>query len=251
MGSNKSGFRNENSLIDELNGKKIIELNDNLKRFILFLFDSVSDEDTVNACSGKKGQKPDLIIKINDNIKKVSVKIGAGNSVHQESIDLFMDFLSSIGISENIKGEILKFHWGDGTIDGTGKNRISSAEYKIANTYAIQLINREVNEKKVLEKFVNRVLFQGKSLDFDIVDAIYYGNSQNGHWAKREEVVNYIVSNKFDSDSIHFGPLNYQIWNRCLNFNPKTENRRSVMQVKWASLLEDIINIEQRRNDNE
>ena len=50
---------------------------------------------------------------------------------------------------------------------------------------------------------------------------------------------------------IHFGPLTYQIWNRCLNFNPKTENRRNVMQVKWGSLEKDLIAINKERDSDE
>ena len=95
---------------------------------------------------------------------------------------------------------------------------------------------------------MNRFIFQGKSLEYDIVDVIYYGDIEKGHWASKEEIFDYIINNKFYSDSIHFGPLNYQIWNRCLNFNPKTENRRAVMQIKWPSLLQDILNIERKRN---
>ena len=36
MGSNLSGFRNENDLISALNEKKIYELNENLKNLIKF-----------------------------------------------------------------------------------------------------------------------------------------------------------------------------------------------------------------------
>ena len=60
-----------------------------------------------------------------------------------------------------------------------------------------------------------------------------------------------MLNNKFAINSIHFGPLTYQIWNRCLNFNPNTENRRNVMQVKWGSLERDLLIIEKERVENE
>lgn len=249
MGSNVLGFQNENNLIFNLNGKKISDLNDNLKRFIFFLFGNLNENDIIYAHPGKRGQKPDVIIQVNSDIKNVSVKMGNGNSVHQEDVNLFMNFLSDIGISEKTRLELLKFHWGDGTIDGTGKNRVSSADYKRENRNQIVLINKEINHKEILPQIINRFLFQGKSCEYDIVDSIYYGNSEIGHWAKKEEILNYATSYFFHSDSIHFGPLNYQIWNRCLNFNPNTENRRKVMQVKWASLSQDIINIEKERKN--
>ncbi len=248
MGSNKSGFDNENELITELNNKRVNELNSNLKSFIYFLFYDLDGNERISAYTGISGQKPDIIIKINNEIKNVSVKIGNGNSVHQEKVDLFINFLSSLKISKEIQNELLKFHWGDGTIDGTGTNRISSNEYKKIHSDKIEFINRGFNKNYLLKDFLNRFIFQGKSLEYDIVDVIYYGDIEKGHWASKEEIFDYILNNKFYSDSIHFGPLNYQIWNRCLNFNPKTENRRAVMQIKWPSLLQDILNIERKRN---
>lgn len=247
MGSNKAGFINEDNLIYSLNNKKVRDLNENLKEFIYFLFENINDNDQIFAFEGKYGQKPDMIIKVRDITKNISIKIGSGNSVHQENISLFTNFLNSIGIPQELIFELLKFHWADNTINGTGKKRLSSADYKQEHFDKIILINKEINKSIFLDKFVNRFLFQGKSFEYDIVDVIYYGNSVSGHWATKDEIINYINSTKFNSDSVHFGPLNYQIWNRCLNFNPNTENRRQVMQIKWPTLLQDILNIERKR----
>ena len=78
---------------------------------------------------------------------------------------------------------------------------------------------------------------------------LYYGDINEGHWAKKEEIMEYIVNNIFKMKSIHFGPVTYQIWNRCLNFNKNTENRRRVMQIKWASLYKDLLVIERDRKN--
>lgn len=250
MGSNVLGFKNENNLIFSLNGKKVKDLNDNLKNFMNFLFMNLNSNDTILVSAGNTGQKPDMIVNVNNNIKRISIKIGNGNSVHQENIDLFMRYLSSIGISKETQLELLKYHWADGTINGTGKNRISGSEYKKINKNKINLINKEINQHNFLIQFVNRFLFQGKSSEYKTADAIYYGNSELGHWASKDEILKYILSNSFVSKSIHFGPLNYQVWNRCLNFNPKTEARRNIMQIKWSSLLQDIIYIERNRGNN-
>lgn len=251
MSSNTNGFQNENDIIGYLDNSKYCSLNKNMKQFIRFLYPTINDDDIIHAQSGISGQKPDMILNVNNIKKYISIKIGSGNSVHQESIDLFIDFLTALNISLNSKIELLKYHWGDGTIDGTGKNRISSSEYKSTHQNELNLINNEVNKKNALEKIATRILFRGKNESFDLVDVIYYGDINTGHWASREEILDYFTSNTFNSDSIHFGPLSYQIWNRCLNFNPNTENRRSVMQVKWGSLLQDLINIENGRDENE
>ncbi len=111
------------------------------------------------------------------------------------------------------------------------------------------MINKEFNKEKNIKEFIYRFIMQGKSDDYDIVDALYYGNVNEGHWASKDEIIEYVVNNTFNLNSIHFGPLTYQIWNRCLNFNPNTENRRRVMQVKWGSLLNDLLIIERNRKN--
>ena len=251
MGSNINGFQNENNIINYLNNSKYNELNSNIQKFIKFLYPKVKSDDIIYAFPGIIGQKPDMIININSITKYISIKIGNGNSVHQESIDLFINFLTSLNLSERAKIELLKYHWADGTTNGTGKIRVSSAEYKLSHQKELRIINNEVNKSEFLRPIATRILFKGKDYNYDLVDAIYYGDVLNGHWASRSEILRYFTSRNFYSDSIHFGPLNYQIWNRCLNLNPNTENRRSVMQVKWGSLLQDLMNIESERDNNE
>lgn len=251
MGSNTSGFQNETDLINALSNKIYAELNDNLKKFILFLFPQVNTNDKIKCYSGMVGQKTDIIIEVNNNKKNVSVKKGSGNSVHQEDIDLFIDFLTTLDISEEAKIELLRYHWADGTTDGSGSIRVSSAEYKAEHKKEIDLINRELNKRESLIKLITRVLFKGKDKNFDEADVVYYGTINKGHWATKYEIIKYMLNNKFDINSIHFGPLTYQIWNRCLNFNPNTENRRNVMQVKWGSLERDLLIIEKERVENE
>lgn len=153
MGSNTSGFQNETDLISVLSNKLYAELNDNLKKFISFLFPQVNNNDKIKYYSGMIGQKPDIIIEINNKRKNVSIKKGSGNSVHQEDIDLFMDFLTTLDISEETKIELLKYHWADGTTDGSGKIRVSSAKYKAEQQKEIDLINNELNKKEPLTKF--------------------------------------------------------------------------------------------------
>jgi len=252
MSSNVAGFQNEDNLINYLNNKTYNQLNQNMKKFVKFIFPNIRKFDIIKAFPGKKGQKPDLEIIVNEISKKVSIKKGQGNSVHQEKVDLFIDFLISLNVNKDIIMELLKYHWSDGSTDGTGKVRISSNEYKRLNQNKIKIINKELNKPYILKKIVDRILFQGKSKEYDKAQYIYHGNIEEGKWASDIEIFNYIDKNSFETlNSVHFGPLTYQIWNSCLNYNPRTENRRSVMQSKWGSLFYDLEKIEQARDINE
>ena len=249
MGNNSSGFENEGELIGYLNNRKVKDLNNNMKNFIFFIFGNIDKENIIQATSGESGQKPDMIITINNVIKRISIKKGTGNSVHQEKVEKFAEFLTSIKIPSEIIDKLLRYHWCDGTNNGTGSKRISITEYKKKFQNDIDIINEEFNKEKNIKEFINRFIMQGKSEEYDIVDALYYGNIKEGHWASKDEIIEYVVNNTFSLNSIHFGPLTYQIWNRCLNFNPKTENRRKVMQVKWCSLINDLVIIERDRKN--
>ena len=45
--------------------------------------------------------------------------------MHIEPLKEFIKFLKEHKIPQNIIDEVLKYHYADGTIDGTGKHRIS------------------------------------------------------------------------------------------------------------------------------
>lgn len=251
MSSNVDGFMNETNLILYLKDKNFNDLNNNMKRFMLFLFPNIQPEDNIEAKNGKSGQKPDIEIIVNNISKNVSVKKGTGNSVHQESVYLFMDFLRSINVNHDAITELLKFHWADETDDGNGSCRLSSREYKKNHPNEIAFINKELNNPIIAKKIINRLLFQGKDNSYDTATYIYHGNINQGKWASNDEVFDYIENNDFFMDTVHIGPLSYQSWNSCLNYNPNTENRRKVMQAKWGSLNIDLIKIERKRNSNE
>ena len=100
------GFVNENIIVEYLNGKLFHSLNSNFQSFLRFIFDSQLSDDTI-VCSqkhNKSGEKPDITIGVQTkaSIKYVSIKKGSGNSVHQENLQDFTEFLYSIGIDSSI-----------------------------------------------------------------------------------------------------------------------------------------------------
>ncbi|MFA7100863.1 MAG: hypothetical protein WC196_03765 [Bacilli bacterium] len=251
MSSNKSGFQNEDDIIFYLNMRQFRDLNENMKNFLHFIYHDIKDNDIVMARAGIPRQKPDLEITVNNVSKNISVKKGTGNSVHQEGVWSFMAFLKSIGVNQNVIDELLRYHWSDGSNDGNGSIRVSSSEYKASHKKQIKRINDELNKPKFLTAITNRILFQGNNAAFKMAEYIYHGNITQGHWASANEIVNYANLHSFSVNSVHFGPLTYQIWNSCLNHNPNTEARRSVMQSKWGTISRDLSTIECERRRHE
>lgn len=248
MGSNKTGFINENEMVAYLNNKKISELNNNMKSFIMSIFDNVTLDSLIKA--GKIGGqvKPDCFVEIDNVRKNISLKMGSGNSVHQEPLSLFCAFLESNGVSDSSVNTIKLFNYADGTIDGEGVHRVNASQFCLNNPILINECNQEINNnEELMIKLFNRFLFKGVLALNPVVDVAYHGTIDEGLWATREEIIEFLLQEKTEHKGIFFSNLSYQVWNRCLNYNPKTENRRHTMQVKWSSMVRDVVKITNRR----
>lgn len=257
MGNNRHGFFNENSIANYLNGKKFKDLNQNMKNFINWLFKNVNDETLIHSeiikrpIGERKNPKPDIWIKVNNDIQNISVKEGSGNSVHQEPFFEFCKFLQRINVETEIINNLKLYHFGDDTLDGTGELRYSTAKIKEKYKLKINNANNILNNNFVLEKILDRILFDG-ALEFPIrADVCYHGDLNNGLWASRNEIQEFLKNSKPEIMSgIMFSKLTYQPWTRDEHRTAKHPERRLTMQVKWGSMLGDLSKIIAWRNGN-
>lgn len=241
------GLINERILIEYINNNSFDDYTDNIKNFLFFAF-----EDNINTnlpfYSDKiVGQlKPDILIKHNNVTKYISIKKGNGNSVHQESINDFFPFIASILDDKSL--EYLKlYHFGDDTLDDSGSIRYSARECKNRYPNEIIYLNQKINDWTNLIKFLDRFLFYG-NLSKISVDIIYHGTINEGHWASKEEIINYIKNSIFHTNGVHFGPLSYQVWGRNEKKTALHPDRRYIMQIKWSSLKKDLFFIRSNKN---
>lgn len=238
-----NGYENEFNFVKEINNKKVSEINEIFKELIYDLFIDIKDDYIIKAWKNHYDQKTDILIKINDKIKRLSIKMGYNNSVHVEKLNVFVEFLKENYIPGHIIKKLLKYHYADGTTNNTGLNRLSSEEYKTNNQAEIDEINSYFCDPQLIIKIINRFLLKGLVYN-DNVDAIVYGTPNDFLWINQVDIYTIILSKiRNYSTSIHFGPLVYQPLNRCLNGNPKYEYGREYIQIKWYSLFDDIIHI--------
>ena len=240
---NKSinGFQNELEIKRELDNKTIKELNPMYRSFIEDLFSNINDSDLINCIIDDSNKKHDIIISIKNEKRYISIKKGIKNSVHVEGISSFIHFLIQNHVKRNVVIEYLKYHYADGSTNGTGINRLSAEEYKKENQEKIDMINAEINNKDLLIKVIDRFILKGNISDKSI-DAILFGVNDDFIWIKKEDIIKVILSKKdVYSTAVHFGPLTIQPLDRCLNYNPKYDKRRFCVQVKWYNLADDII----------
>lgn len=257
MSSNRHGFSNEEHIANYLNNQKFSNLNENMQSFLSFLFErQISSNETIlSGLTQKiegKNPKPDIWIKASNKVKFISVKAGSGNSVHQEPFEDFCAFLESINISKENVDYLKLYHYGDDTLDGNGEIRLSTPDIKTKYKSKIQSANTELNSAKNLPKILDRILFAGVFKNPIVVDAIYHGSVNDGVYANREEVIQYLISsaNIHQMSSIRFSELTYQPWTRDQFRTVVHPERRYVMQVKWGSMTKCIDIITRRRNNN-
>lgn len=238
---NINGFRNEYEFSSYLNNKKVSELNIMFRNFIDDIFDNPDEDLDIKAYVNTTRKKYDICIVIDSSIKRISIKKGIKNSVHVEGISSFIHFLIQNGVRKEIIIEYLKYHYADGTTNGTGKERISVEEYKKNNQNKIDMINNAINNKSILYKAVRRFVLRGIENN-EFIDCLLFGVVDDFIWIKKEDIVKLIMGkiNEYSS-AVHFGPLTVQPMNRCLNYNPKYEKTRFCVQIKWYNIVDDII----------
>lgn len=236
-----NGFDNEFAFVMELNNKRIKELNPVFRDLIDTIFPKESEDEIIKCWRNHLPQKSDILVKINNKMKGISIKKGIRNSVHTEPISEFIHFLIENKISRETVIEYLKFHYADGSTNGKGYKRISTDEYKTKNQEKIDKINKEINNRKLLIKAIDRFIIRGNNSIYPIA-ALIYGEVDDFVFITREDIINIILS-KIDnySSTVHFSVLTVQPKNRCLNYNPKYEKDRYCVQVKWYSVFDDII----------
>ena len=236
-----NGYFIEQCIVNYLNGRKIKDLNILYLEMIESLFTNIASDDIIISWKNPFKQKTDLFIKINGETKRISVKSGVKNSVHVEPISEFIHFLIENNIEREYIISYLKYHYADGTTNGSGLMRYSSEEYKKNHQNDIDLLNKRLNNKQLITKIIDRFILKGNN-DTHSIDAIMYGSYDDFIYITKDEIIE-IILNKINiySTGVHFSTLSCQPMNRCLNYNPKYEKNRFCVQIKWYNLFDDII----------
>ena len=239
----KDGFENETLIHDSLNNKQYHELNKNLQKMIDFIYEKkITPTTLIKAYKIGGINKTDLVIEINNKKYNISIKKGTGNSVHQEKVEDFINFLDeNYKIEENLKNDIRFFIWGDGTLNGTGdiKNRLSASQLKKMYPEIVQNIKKffYIHKRDLIERFLIKGAKSESSPDF-----MYYGTPEKGTIIKASEALDWLSNdeNEKDKSPIPIGRLTFQAWNRNINGGLKSENKRGVIQLKWSSIGKDL-----------
>lgn len=237
-----NGLIIEKNFKSAFNGKSFDELNDFQKKFILELFPNINDNDYI-ICSKyiKEFGKPDITISLNNEKKYISIKSGSSDGMHIEDIKTFILFLRSLGVSVQTQKILLLYHYGDGTLDGTGEKRMLHNEIAYKYKEHIEFANKELSNSKIVLACLNRFVLQGTNEYMQTIDYIYYGDENYGVFCSKNELANYIISRDYSHlKTLHIGPMTIQPYLRDVNNESHNKYKRHKVQIKWHYLLTDI-----------
>lgn len=245
MAFNKAinGYENEDEFVRYLNKKQYQFVHPIFQDLLKKLYPNIKNDDMIRCLPNFGKQKSDIILIVNHVAKRVSIKKGVKNSVHAEPVWTFIRFLKKEKVPDLVIQKLLQYHYADGTLNGSGKNRLSVKEYKEKHQSEIDWMNRHFNSRQFVSKLIDRFVLVGNNSKTS-VDALIYGVVEDFLWATKEEIKTVILEQIEDySTSVHFSCLTYQPMTRCLNRNPKYEAKRHYIQMKWYNIADDIFKI--------
>lgn len=252
IGQNSHGFKNERKIEQILNNKKVNELDINFKKFIEYICkrEGLVFHDNLEIKAKKiKGRfKSDLEITLDNKVTVgISVKMGSGNSVHQEKAKNFIKWAKiETDITEEESECLLFMIWADGTLDGNApveyledgrvKGRFSSKEFACNYPQKLKMLNSFFERNKY--KIVDRALFLGKTSDHN-AKYIYKGTITKGSWISRDDFFKYFIESE-PKMTPHCGRLSYQSYNADLKGTESGARKRGDIQFKYPGLEKDL-----------
>lgn len=225
------GYKNEEMFVNALDGKRVCDLDFNMRLFIESLDCGVYADSFIKCYIGKLGRKADIYIVLNRKIYSISLKNGCRNSLHSESLSDFCEFMSSNGIAQDLIDFYKYYHFGDGSMDGTGLVRKSASECKVVMKDKIELINRAFCSVDFVRACVDRFII-GVGVDYLIdgtIDDFIYMSKFEVY-----DLMNFYIN--YFMTCPHISLMCIQPKFRCLT--GKDTKGRFDIQVKWYNIFD-------------
>jgi len=235
MGAN-TGFQNENEIRNELNLKMFSDLNENMQNLVKSSFSSHEELIICEKIAG--ASKTDLQIRIGVETHNFSIKKGTGNAVHQEPVEQFLDYLNIFGANQSIKDEIRFYIWGDGTLDGNGSIDDRLSAHQLGRMYPDLVSSIKMFFDEIKKPLLLRFLADGAHANHP-AKYIYYGTKDEGICCEMDKAMDWLCRQQ-SSARIPVGKLTFQAWNRNINGGDRSEDKRGVIQIKWADIKSDL-----------
>ena len=243
-----NGTFEEKEMILLLNDKSFDELGNNAKMFVKQVFGPMEPKRRIYAEKVDGFIKPDFVVRSNGEEYYISMKSGTANVFHQENASKFANYLHEKGVSKECIDIILLYHYGDGTTDGSGKERLPYHELMYRMKDQIKKANFELNTNKELVKdTMERCIFAGTNNQQIHADFIYHGNINFGVLVSHQQLMKHInMRDWLYMDNLHIGPLQLRPHARYVDRDIVDIKSRQSIDFYWANLFQDLEYISRR-----
>lgn len=234
---------------EALDGKTVEGLSPAMNLFITSLFPMAKSDDVVHCELCDNYEKPDLRIEVGDEVHFISLKSGGSKSLHYESIKGITLFLRSLGVSVQTQKTLLLFHYGDGTLDGTGETRLLREDVMEKYKAPIEKAMIELNRPQIVRACLKRFIFEGSEKRVHAAEFLAFGDPTTFLTVSKDEVFDFVMRQRYDYiRSFHVGPMIFAPWKRNVERVEEDEWKRGIVHVVWPYLLTDIQKMLKRRN---
>lgn len=250
-GNNKHGNQNEYDFVAAFNqGKE--NLNANLKQFVKYIcqqenliYDEIQHIQAQYETNNKL--KQDVYLILDDHKYNISLKMGSGNSVHQEKCEDFVTYLQDYLDADSQVCDTFRFFlWGDGSLDGHGVSDMKDDQGRIPNRFSAKMfqdkfpLQRQIlldfikkHERKLIEHFLFEGRWQSK------VDYIYHGTPNYGTWIHKDKILDFQLENVHHNQAcLPIGSMSMQSWN--VSLKGTAEHKRGQLQIKYCNMAKDF-----------
>jgi hypothetical protein len=211
------------------------------REIVQTLFPDAQADDSFAANLCNRFSKPDFTVWKGTKAKNVSVKSGKSDSMGFENIKSFILYLRMKGVSEETQKTLLYYHYGDGTMTGTGNKRLTYEQISSLLLPRIQKANLELNSSKMINLALDRFIFRGSYGRVISADFVLFGGSKFGTLYSQDQIRKAATRKRYCySRAIHFGPILVQPFLRDVEEKSENPYKRGKIQAKWHYMQSDL-----------
>lgn len=199
------------------------------KDFLQVNFPNINDDMLITSYVNLNKEKEDIWIKVGKTKKSISIKMGKTNTVHNEYIYSFTNYLVKEKVPLKIINMILEYFFADVTHNGSGARNLTFPDYKLKIKRKIKKVNKYfMKHEELLVKLIKRFVI-GKT------DILIHGTVDNFTYVTKDEIIKLLLECKNEpSSTIHFSKLIFATKSR------NNQIDKFILQIKWYNLKDDI-----------
>ena len=199
------------------------------KDFLQVNFPNINDDMLITSYVNLNKEKEDIWIKVGKTKKSISIKMGKTNTVHNEYIYSFTNYLVKEKVPLKIINIILEYFFADVTHNGSGARNLTFPDYKLKIKRKIKKVNKYfMKHEELIVKLIKRFVI-GKT------DILIHGTVDNFTYVTKDEIIKLLLECKNEpSSTIHFSKLIFAAKSRSNQID------KFILQIKWYNLKDDI-----------